>query len=140
MVPRALRIFLSLLPLAIGTALHAQTFRGTIHDAITDQPVPSAEVVLVDSTARTAGRATTSADGSFSIPIQFDQPYALRVSAFGYEAFETPLFSISPGDSAAFALILQPSPLALDETVARVQRQKRAEFERRGWMSDSRTE
>ena len=83
----------------------AQVLRGRVLDAVTGDGVPSAEVVLADSTGRVAGSALADSAGLFRIRLAAPGSYRLRAQGLGYHPLEVD--SIGIGASEEVVVILR---------------------------------
>ena len=107
-----------LLTALMPQAVAAQTVQGLLLDAVTDQPVSSAEVRLLRANDRdeTAATAVTDDAGRFLLRAPAPGRYRLRARRIGYEPVTTPPFDLLGGDAplevevrlSAVAVMLAP--------------------------------
>ena len=69
---------------------------GTVLTAITGEPVPNAQVWLVNSTY--SFNTTTAADGSFNLPAVYDGVYTVDIGAWGWHGACPPDLNINGSD------------------------------------------
>lgn len=94
-------------------AAAAQVVRGEIRDAETQQPVPSAHVVVRNQADSVLSEVTAGTSGEFTMLGLPTGPLVLEVSALGYAASaETPIDH--QGRSLFLAIELTPNPLEAD--------------------------
>jgi TonB-linked SusC/RagA family outer membrane protein len=100
-----------------GTQLSAQATTGTVTgrvvDATTQQPIPSASVLVVG----TQRGVLTSPDGRFLITNAPAGQQRIRASIIGYSAQEQAV-NVTPGQAASVTLELSPTAVQLTEVVA----------------------
>ncbi|HEY8468640.1 MAG TPA: carboxypeptidase-like regulatory domain-containing protein [Longimicrobiales bacterium] len=84
----------------------AQVLRGRVLDAVTGEGVPSAEVVLSDSTGGVAGSALADSAGLFRIRLAAPGSYGLRVRSLGYHPLEVDSISIGASEEVVVVLRL----------------------------------
>ncbi|MCD7938512.1 MAG: DUF5686 and carboxypeptidase regulatory-like domain-containing protein [Tannerellaceae bacterium] len=87
------------------------TIRGIVTDAVTNEPVAYAAVLLEGTTTG----AQTDDDGAFTIKTN-SSSRSLRVSYLGYEEQKV---SFTPGQNMPLRIKLQPSSIDLDEVIIR---------------------
>jgi hypothetical protein len=122
----AKRVFLLVLVYSITLGLFAQNrgaLYGSIRDAVTNKPVPSASVTI-DQLARSA---TADSLGHYTLADLVTGSYSITVTAVGYEAQTKYNVPISSGNINEVSFDLQPSALSLGNvTVAATRRTARA--------------
>jgi len=97
----------STLPAAASTG----SLRGQVLDQSTGRPIPDVNVVLKDQPIG----AATRADGEFqilSIPVG---SHNIQFSCLGYKTYVKSDVFVAPGDRTVLDILLEPSPIALDE-------------------------
>lgn len=96
------------------TVLHAQNnqgvISGTVIDATSKQPLPFANVFLVE----TGGGAATDLDGKYSITRLEPGSYRVRVSAVGYTTVTKTDITVSNAKPAVINFELMPSVIELE--------------------------
>ncbi|MCF6181256.1 TonB-dependent receptor [Lutibacter sp.] len=96
--------------LFVGTVMMAQTaITGTVKDAKTDQPIPGANIKVV---GKPIG-ATADFDGNFSLKVNQNPPFTLRVSLIGYSSVNVEI--TQSNQKAAIKLVEEAT--ALDEII-----------------------
>ena len=95
---------------SVAGAQESASIQGVVRDAVTDDPLPLANVTLEN-----AGRGTsTDATGRFAIPGLSSGAYTLVVSYIGYRVFRERI-SLSPGEQRQLSVALQPSEVQINE-------------------------
>lgn len=104
----AKRLFGFVLLLVAPLSFAQSTITGTITDAETNDPVPGANVIVVD----TNDGITTDFDGNFTLTTNASSPFQIEVSVIG---FETQQLMANNADN--LKIVLKPSISQLDEVV-----------------------
>ena len=95
---------------SVAGAQESASIQGVVRDAVTDDPLPLANVTLEN-----AGRGTsTDATGRFAIPGLSSGAYTLVISYIGYRVFRERI-SLSPGEQRQLSVALQPSEVQINE-------------------------
>jgi len=112
-------VFLCLvaLPPLPGTA---QTIDGRVLDALTDRPVVTARVSLLDTLNRRIDTVLTDADGRFRLRAREGGVHRLEADRLGYGAQRTETFTVDPEGTTRRDVRLQPEAIALEGVTARV--------------------
>lgn len=97
----------------------AQTVRGRLMEAITDQPVAYGTVALLTEEGETVASTTTGPKGSFRISASGRESgtYLLTAQALGYRSVTDGVFRLGPSDSITVAFRIEPAPVLLDSMV-----------------------
>ncbi len=96
--------------LFVGTVMMAQTaITGTVKDAKTDQPIPGANIKVV---GKPIG-ATADFDGNFSLKVNQNPPFTLRISLIGYSSVNVEITQ----SNQKVAIKLVEEATALDEII-----------------------
>lgn len=97
----------------LPTTALAQTFQGRVVEEVSDEPVGTALVRLVD--AQGTPRAVTFADSSGAYRLEAPGPgtYRLEAARIGYRNFQSPLLETSAGGVYRVDLVLDASPVEL---------------------------
>ena len=115
---RVLMSWSTWLPLALllvsATPGWAQTVQGTVTDEITDDPIASAEVAVLDADETVVAQSVSDEDGQFEVRLPDEAPYHLRVARIGYATSTSTVFSVAPGQTAFTDLRLGIDPVVLD--------------------------
>ncbi|OYW13052.1 MAG: hypothetical protein B7X34_00970, partial [Acidobacteriia bacterium 12-62-4] len=101
---------LGLLTLALATLSFAQSERGLIAGTVTDQSgaaVPSAEVVVVNTSTNATFKVTASSTGEFSAPNLIPGAYRVTVSATGFKRVVQQNVIVAASSSVRLELQLQ---------------------------------
>jgi len=106
----------ALLPLT-GTA---QPIDGRVLDAVTDRPVGTARVSLLDALNRRIDTALTDSDGRFRLRAQAGGVHRLEADRLGYGAQQTDTFTVALEGTTRRDVRLQPEAIALEGVTARV--------------------
>lgn len=112
---RALPVLFLLLVLATATYAQTATLRGFVTDAVKEQPLQLASVVIENEDGTQLG-AVTDGDGYFIIRRIPAGTYALRVSYIGYRTYEEAV-DISESITISRSIVLEPEEEELDEVV-----------------------
>ncbi|QMW23868.1 TonB-dependent receptor [Sandaracinobacteroides saxicola] len=102
MMMRSLRLGCALAVLAVAApGVRAQDVTGTVRGDVTDEngaPIPNATVTVVHTPSGTRSVVATDQSGSFSASnLRIGGPFAVTVSAQGFDTATTTIASISPG-------------------------------------------
>jgi hypothetical protein len=109
------RVALGVLALLAATSpLAAQTIRGRVLDATTGDPVPQAGVTVLTPEQRTAGRARTAADGTFSVELRAPGTFRLRGERAGYQASTSQAVEVAVRETVEVALRVSPQALQIE--------------------------
>jgi hypothetical protein len=106
----------ALLPLP-GTA---QTIEGRVLDAVTDRPVGTARVSLLDALNRRIDTALTDSDGRFRLRAREGGVHRLEADRIGYGAQRTDTFTVAHGGTTQRDVRLQLEAITLEGVTARV--------------------
>lgn len=108
-----LAIFAALTTSAVSAADLTGTLKGTIVDRATQQPLPGANIVVLD--AQAGGIA--GEDGRFIIPGMPLGVHRLQVSMIGYQTAIRPDIVVRANRITAVEVELEEQPLGMEETV-----------------------
>jgi hypothetical protein len=111
------------------SAVHAQSVRGRVVDALTTDAAPLAMVTLVRADSVHA-RAITAANGEFALPAPTAGDWTLRVELVGYHTYTEGPINVHAAISREFLIRLQPDPIKL-EALSVGRERGRDGFERR---------
>jgi hypothetical protein len=106
----------ALLPLP-GTA---QTIEGRVLDAVTDRPVGTARVSLLDALNRRIDTALTDSDGRFRLRAREGGVHRLEADRLGYGSQQTDTFTVALEGTTRRDVRLQPEAIALEGVTVRV--------------------
>lgn len=107
-----------LLTLLFAGSLHAQTFRGTILGTVTDPsgaPIPGAKVSVHSAANGIDRQATSSQDGTYSVPELPIGAYDVTIEKGGFANFTAKSVSVSVASQARVDAALHPG--SVNETV-----------------------
>jgi hypothetical protein len=93
--------------------LLAQTVVGHVIADITDSPIVSATVELLDSYRNFRQRVVTDSAGRFVIEPESPGDYHLRVHSIGYKSNTTPSFDVEVDDALRVRIVLSPEAVLL---------------------------
>ena len=99
-----------------------QTVRGVVRDKLTQEALPFATVVLLNSDPLIG--VSTDIDGTFkleSVPVGRQR---LRISMVGYETYVLNELLVSSGRETNITVELEPVPTELDEVVVKARKDK----------------
>lgn len=99
----------------LPTQILAQGIVGRVLDSETDNPIPSAVVVLTDVAGNVVGQAVADARGSFSIFVGQQGNFIVSVEMLGYEAGGSGKVSFSDATLLDVDLLITPVPLVLED-------------------------
>lgn len=91
---KSLLAFATLLCVSAAVVAQTRTFKGTVTDAKTKEPLISAAVVIKG----TATGVVTDVNGRFSIDVDVSEPKSLEVSYLGFEVATIEVSKDSPGE------------------------------------------
>ena len=114
-------VFLLLVPVAVFAQI-TQTVRGKVVDAVSQQPLPGATVVLLDST-QTKGTAADF-DGNFKLEDVSIGRISLKVSFIGYEDQYLQNLMLNPSKQLVLNIQLQEKINKVEEVVVKADRDK----------------
>jgi len=104
-----------LIALLVGSAMVAQTtFSGSVKEAKTGQPIPGANIKVVDKSIGT----TTDFDGNFSLQVILTPPFSIEVSLIGYSSTTIEITQ----NNQTIDVTLEEVETALDEIVVSASR------------------
>ena len=103
-----LRLSLAALALCLAASSAAQSVDGVVTDAVTGDPLPGANVALLDADGAVRGGTSTNAEGRFSLRADF--PAELAIRYIGYQTARVRL-----ADAGPLAVALQPDVSSLGE-------------------------
>ncbi|MEM1055647.1 MAG: carboxypeptidase regulatory-like domain-containing protein [Bacteroidota bacterium] len=107
------RFGLLLFSFLLASAASAQVpITGTVTDAETGEPLPGANVALLDEAGAVTGGAATNADGRFALRAVLSARLAVR-----FIGYETARLTVEPGQSTDLTIALRPSSASLGEVV-----------------------
>jgi len=113
--------FLSLLLASVlAFPARAQTVEGRAVDRETQQPIPNAAVVLVDSAGDAVATGRSGADGRFRLTAPRPGEYRLTASRIGYRTMLSAAVSLAARQVVEVEARIAPQPIALDTTSVRV--------------------
>jgi hypothetical protein len=96
----------------LAAAQNVGTIAGTVSDRSTNQPIASAQVVIVGTNLGTL----TNTQGEYSIGSLRAGTYQVRVLRLGYQS-TTQTTAVDAGGTSTLNFTLQPSAVALDAVV-----------------------
>ena len=115
------RLLVCYLPILLTTQpLYAQLVRGELVDLITQQPVTSGFVVLIDSAGNELARSRLDRSGSFRLVAPAGGTYRLKTQIIGIKSSETSPFELSMGQVLPYrfeitaALVVLPAIIVED--------------------------
>ena len=109
--------------------VRAQELAGVVLDSISQKPIDSARLVLLDSTGTALAVTVTSTDGTFAFKLPRIGEYRLLVSRIGYPPITTRRFIVDSAFTARVSLSLPSAPLTLDTvTVVATGAEKRLQY------------
>lgn len=97
--------------------VQAQTVRGLVLDATSNQPIPLATVTLISSESEPVASALTDDSGFFSVGTAEDGTFLVRAVALGYRPGRAGPVSISEGGLRVVELRLEAAPLGVEGLV-----------------------
>lgn len=107
---RALLVLLCCCFASVTWAQESASIQGVVRDAVTDDPLPLANVTLEN-----AGRGTsTNAEGQFALTGLSPGAYTLVVSYIGYRVYRQRV-SLDPGEERRLTVALRPTEVRIDE-------------------------
>lgn len=89
---------------ASTTSLPAQVVRGTVVDAVTDRPVPGANLTLLTFMQEPARRLMSDSLGRFEVEVPLSGRYMLEAERLGYQTTLSPPFDVLPLDTLTVIL------------------------------------
>ena len=119
---RPLVFFLLLTGSFSASAQITQTIRGKVVDAVSQQPLPGATIMLLDSTQ--VKGAATDFDGNFKLEDVLIGRVSLKVSFIGYEDQFLQNLTLNPSKQLVLNIQLQEKINAVDEVVVKGERDK----------------
>ena len=102
------RLSLTALALCLATASAAQSIDGAVTDAATGDPLPGANVAVLDADGAVRGGTSTNAEGRFSL--RADLPVELAIRYIGYQTAR-----VRVTDAGPLAVALRPDVSSLGE-------------------------
>jgi hypothetical protein len=96
-----------------NSAVHAQSVRGRVVDALTADAAPLAMVTLLRGDSVHA-RAITAANGEFALPAPTAGDWTLRVELVGYHTYTEGPIDVHSAISRDFLIRLRPDPIRLE--------------------------
>lgn len=109
---------------------------GTVIDQSTQEPVPSAEIVLRPEDGGDLSRRSADGDGQFGFPIIPVGSYAIEIEALGYHAINQ---SLPIREVAELRITAELVPLALELDPVVVVTERRGSMDRTGFNERLRT-
>ena len=103
-----LRLLLAVLAIGLVAPAAAQSIDGVVTDAATGEPLPGANVAVLDADGAVQGGTSTNAEGRFSL--RADLPAELAIRYIGYQTAR-----VGVTDARPLAVALQPDVSALGE-------------------------
>lgn len=103
------------LALLLPGALGAQSITGRVVDAESRQPVPGAEVRLLDSAAAVVARELSNAAGAFAFGDLRSGRYTIEVEQFGYEPRRTRTLEVDEDGIHGHEVAIEPLAIPLEE-------------------------
>ena len=101
----------------------AQTVDGRVTESQTLQPVPGAQVVLLDAAGDAVATAVTDAEGAFRLRAPGAGEFRLRADRVGLRTTLTRALPLAQGEAVAVEVRMAPAPVVLDTTTASARRQ-----------------
>lgn len=103
---------------------------GTVIDQSTQEPVPSAEIVLRPEDGRDPSRRSADGDGEFGFPVMPVGSYAIEIEALGYHAISQ---TLPIREVAELRITAELVPLALELDPVVVVTERRGRMDRTGF-------
>lgn len=104
--------------LLLASSLPAQTVRGRVVEAGSDEPIAGARVEALDGRGRPSGGRTLSAeDGTFVLPLRAAGSYVLRARRLGYPATTSQRLEVALRDTVVVDVRMSQEPLLVDPVV-----------------------
>ena len=111
----------------------AQTFRGTVVDSDSGEPVVLAYVGLLAEGQEMVVAALANTAGEFEVTAPSAGGYFLYVSRTGYETLMDGVFDLREGGEFSLQVLLKPSPIELEEVVVESSTRSMNPLERNGF-------
>ena len=111
----------------------AQTFRGTVVDSGSGEPVVLAYVGLLAEGQEMVVAALANTAGEFEVTAPSAGGYFLYVSRTGYETLMDGVFDLGEGGEFSLQVLLKPSPIELEEVVVESSTRSMNPLERNGF-------
>jgi hypothetical protein len=104
---------LTLLPIAAP----AQTLRGRVQEAASQQPIPAAEVTVLTEGGRVVTRVITDSLGNFHLAWTGEESVRVRSSRIGFRESTTNAFLVRRGEVVTVRILMSTSAIELDPLV-----------------------
>ncbi|MBW3570381.1 MAG: carboxypeptidase regulatory-like domain-containing protein [Gemmatimonadetes bacterium] len=102
----------------------AQALEGRVTEAATQQPVPRATVLMLDSAGSIVGRAVADSAGAFRLRAPEPGEFRLHADRLGYRPTLTRMVAIEAEQTLAVEVRMAPEPIALDTAVSAAPRRR----------------
>lgn len=106
-----------------GRDVHAQTVRGKLTDSISNTPLTSAFLTLVDAQGVERARAITNGTGEFTLTAPLTGTYRIRSKRIGFRPYVSAPLTLGPGETVTFNAAIAPIPIPLEQVVVAGERQ-----------------
>ena len=103
--------------MSVAHPLAAQTVRGLVFDAETNQPVSLATVSLLSSSGERVASMLTDDAGFFSLDAEDDGSFLLRTVSIGYRVARSGPFELYDDGLRVIEVRLEPAPLDIEGVV-----------------------
>ena len=121
LLSRSLLVVATLCPLPASSGA-AQTLRGYLRDAQTQQPIEHALLVMLTESRDSVTYAVTNERGYFSVTSPKSGSFLLVASALGYREKLAGVFDLGMGAEMTLDIRVAPAPLAIDSLLVGVER------------------
>jgi hypothetical protein len=111
------------LVVGIGRDLHAQTVRGKLTDSLSNTPLSSAFLTLVDAQSVERARAITNSAGEFTLTAPVTGTYRIRSKRIGFRPYVSAPLTLGAGETVSFNAAIAPIPVPLEQVVIAGERQ-----------------
>ena len=95
-------------------AASAQEVRGKVSDVFTEQPIPSALVLLIGSDGGISAAVRSDPIGNFILPVADEDSVRVRVQQVGYGTVESISLAVSRAKPLQLEIRLRPRPVQLE--------------------------
>lgn len=116
MVPRLGSMLGLLVALVIGTggAVQAQAIRGTLVDQASRAPISGAAILVLTPEGTRVEWRLTDSTGRFFVPLPGTGDYTLRAELIGHESTESPLLTVTEGDTLVYRMEIRVEAISLE--------------------------
>jgi hypothetical protein len=115
---------LSALALGVGP-VHAQVVQGRVTDETGEQPLPAAEISLLDEEGRVAAVTLSDSTGRYRIGPPEPGSYVVQVDLLGYERLVSPLLALVDERVVNADFEVPPRPIGLEGLHVEVEAEER---------------